>query len=319
MKKLTFIFGMAVILMISACGGSSNNDAKQDNNSENQVVYNSDDGILQCTLPSDWKANGEGPNGMKMYGSIYKWSSGDIYKDIKHDYGFAPIDEVHQIEVDGLPALTIKEKFQQNEEKIKRTWLVYNGSDIIEIVVQAPTANWDDDIANSIISAVKINKRAENVELPKEVAKEKKSKLVKPESFPEEYFNSIEDVFSSEQLLSDSGIDNTIALLKEVQSMETANMEGLDEVKKTAMLDSLATNYGFKSFDAAVNDNLVPALLNASILTMTTGKESTKVGDYDFIKDFINQNRVSLADLKYTYDNWDKVKELELYTTINGK
>ncbi len=317
MKKITLFMSLTALLILSACGGNSGNATNKDSgqNQSKSVIYKSSEGILTCTLPSDWKSNGNGPDNFKMYGGIYKWSSKDIYKDIKHNYGFEPIDKVTKVQVDGLPALTIKEKFMQNVEKIKRTWMVYNGIDIIEIVVQSNTANWNDNVAKNIISKVKINKRAKNVTLSKSAEKDNnKNNYIKPQSFPEEYFKSIQGVFSSKKLLNENNINNGISMFKEIQNIDTTNMHGQSDEQMTKLFDNIAAKYGFSDLNNAINQTVTPAFLSVSILSMSSRVQSGKFGNYDFIKDFIRQNPISYDDLKFSYDNWDKIMELVTLT-----
>jgi hypothetical protein len=137
---------------------------------------------------------------------------------------------------------------------------------------------------------------------------ETKSKYVKPTDFPEKLFSDLSDVLSDKSFLNISTLNNTIEIFSELQNINT--LKDLSEEIKKAKLDSIIKSFEYSSLDDLMNKSVQPVLLSASILTIVSDIDPDKNVENSFIKDFLSQNPVSLNDLKFTYENWDKVMKL---------
>ncbi|NOR45331.1 MAG: hypothetical protein GQ534_07060 [Candidatus Delongbacteria bacterium] len=248
MKKFIVLLLVVILsVLFLGCGGDSSKgktEKVKEQNSEEKILnqYTSKDGVITAKLPDGWNNKGKGPDNYSMYAYVSD-NTGDIHKDIKtFDYQ-EQLDEVQEIKVDELPALTVKRKFMQREEMIGRTWLVYNGFDIIEVVVQSNTATWNDGIADQIISLIKINKRSENVTMPKPI---EEKRYIRPESFPVsiEKFN---DYYSNEAVFTVDKIKqstNIYIALKDLQN------KGLSEEAAKVVSDSIYAANGLEDLRA---------------------------------------------------------------------
>jgi hypothetical protein len=169
--------------------------------------------------------------------------------------------------------------------------------------------------ADDLKRAVKEQKKMlKNMLSKKEVEKQAKttsnsnSKYVKPADFPEKLFADLSDVLSDKSFLNDRTLNNTIEILSELQNIN--NMKGLSEEAKKIKSDRIIKSFEYYSIDDLMNKSVKPAVLSASILTMANDIDPDEKIGGPFFKDFLSQNPVSLHDLKFTYENWDKVVKL---------
>lgn len=164
-----------------------------------------------------------------------------------------------------------------------------------------------DDLKKTMEDQKKMVKDMRSEETIEKQAKTK-SKYVKPTDFPEKLFANLSDVLSDKSFLNDSTLNNTIKILSELQSIN--NMKDLSEEAQKAKSDSIIKSFEYYSIDDLMNKSVSPAVLSASILTMANDIDPDKNIEGSFFKDFLSQNPVSLNDLKFTYENWDKVLKL---------
>ncbi len=313
MKNLALLFIIVSFLGLFSCGDGSEdkskNEEEQSTNNNIADEYSAADGLITANLPEEWKNDGTGPDSFKLYSYIMD-NTGDIHKDIIDNYAEL-LDEVKEVNVDGLPALTKKEKFQQNQEMISRTWLVYNGIDIICIVVQSYTENWDDNVADNILSQIKINKRKGNVSLPESI---EKAKFIRPESFPETIAESFNEHYvNNPTILSIENIDKSAKIFLALKGLGKENLNYSDDVSKL-VIDSVVNANGLENsqvFLETIKVSFVSFdLINAftELKKIDKDSESYKTS-YDIIKSMIIQTEVNKEDILFVYNNWDTCKK----------
>ncbi len=162
--------------------------------------------------------------------------------------------------------------------------------------------------AKDMQKVIEESKKTEKEEEEKEEAQSSKSDFVKPDAFPEETFAELTEVLSNNSKLDETKINKTLQLFDDINGK--AGLEGLGEEAKKAKIDSIAKQYDFASLDDAITGTIQPALLSATFLTLISKTEG-KTGSEEMLKAFLSQNPISLQDLKFTYDNWDKVMLLQ--------
>ncbi len=293
-----------------SCGSGSEDKAKnEEEQSTDHTEYSSKSGIVTANLPDGWKNDGTGPDSFTLYSYIMD-NTGDIHKDIIDDYAEL-LDEVKEVKVDGLPALTKKEKFQQNQEMISRTWLVYNGTDIICVVVQSEKEKWDDKVASDILKRIKINKRGANVSLPEPV---EEKRFIRPESFPEELAESFKEHYANNsKTLSIENLEKSTNIYLALKEIGKENLDNIDEASKL-VVDSLAKVNGFEDSKVFMNTIKISftafSIINAftELKKIESGSESYKMS-YDMIKSIIIQTEICKEDMQFVYNNWDICKE----------
>src|SRR6056297_351118 len=203
MKKLPLIITIAALAMFSACGGGDSSDnSKQDKQEEKseQTDFLARDGLITGDIPEKYTIEGEGINAdgdHRLY--IIIDNDSEFYESMEYDYA-EMLDENKETEIDGLPAITNKRKYQANGDMIARSWLVYNGIDQILITVQAPAENWNDAVAEDMVSYLKITERGDDVRLP---VKKEAEKHIRPDEFPEAGVDVFADAYSDELHLSE--------------------------------------------------------------------------------------------------------------------
>lgn len=308
MKKTAIIitvFAFLSILVIS-CGSDKSNDSSQEQDkAENSSVKAFSDQYLSVDLGDDWTVSEYGAHN-RTY-SIFSFkvdSKGNIYDDFNKDH--EQVGEVSETTVDGMPAITRLQKFMQNSMKKGRVWLIYDGTNVISFNVAADENKFDDAMAQSIATKVKILNKGQNVKLPTS----KKAEFSKPDTFPEETINKLGDALSDNNLLTEETINKAMAVLK------TMGQTNKEELKGNAA-DSIASQYGFSGLNDMLDKTLKPAITCATILNMIKNSKGQKTDATEFLKDFVSQNQVSVADLKFTYAHWDLV--MKLYAVSNKK
>ena len=162
--------------------------------------------------------------------------------------------------------------------------------------------------AKDMQKVIEESKNAEKGKEEKKEAQRSKSDYVKPDAFPGETFAKLKEVLSDNSKLDETKLNKTLRLFDDIN--DQAGLEGLSEEGKGAKIDSIAKQYDFASLDDAITGTIQPALLSATILTLVTKTEG-KTGSEQMLKAFLSQNPISLQDLKFTYDNWDKVMLLQ--------
>ena len=280
-----------------SCGNGSNEENKDEQNDNVTGEYTSEDGLITAKLPNGWNNDGTGPNTFKVYSYIME-NTGDIHKDIVSDY-LELLDEVKEVKVDNLPALTKKEKFQQNKEMISRTWLVYNGTDIICIVVQSEEPQWDDNVAKNIASLIKINKRKDNVKLPAPIEKEK---YIRPESFPELVAESFKDYYLDKPaILSVENIEKSLKIYIVLKELGKEKINYEDEAQM-AVLDSIVTANGLENSEVFIKTIKIAYvafdLINgfSKLDKLETDTESYKIS-FEILKSMIEQTKICKEDI----------------------
>jgi len=320
MKKTTLIFvGIALaILLLPSCGNSNKQSETNSSNTKDtkqvseKKVFETEN--ISVRLDNDWTITSSGAQNNDDY-SVFSFivnSSGNIYNDFNND--LEQIGEVTETTIDGMPAITRKQKFQQNETKLSRVWLIYNGENVLSFNVAAPENIFDDKVAKSIASKVKILHKGKNVQLPVDG----KSKYMKPEIFPKNTINKFKDVLSSDNSLTIDLMNNAIKTLSALQSIDETKIANLSKDEKMAIADSIYSSHGFANIDEMLDKTLKPTIICATILTMIDKKKTDENVMVPFLKDFISQNEVSFEDLKFTYDNWDLVMKLDKLAEKNN-
>ncbi|MFP4664796.1 MAG: hypothetical protein ACLFM1_10250 [Bacteroidales bacterium] len=317
MKRFPLIITIFTLAMFSACGGGeSSDDSKQEKqqgkDKAEQTDFSAKGGLITGDIPDKYTIEGEGiraDGDHKLY--IMIDNDRDFYKIM--EYGHAEIlDENTETDVNGLPALTNKHKYQANGDMIARTWLVYNGIDQIQITVQAPAENWDDAVADDLISHIKINEREDNVNLP---VKKEDEKHIRPDEFPEAGVDVFAEAYSDEQHLSKEFIQKIMETYIALQEMEadTSNMaaEDIGNMKDSIMQDA----YGWES-DQDFYKGLGYCLSAYDFMTDYASLQDmdAESDDYKIMKDIMmtatKQMGFSKADVRFVYDNWELCKEL---------
>ncbi|RLD70756.1 MAG: hypothetical protein DRJ10_20055 [Bacteroidetes bacterium] len=313
MKNLALLFMVVFFLGLFSCGSGSEDKAKneEEQSTDNTAgEYSDADGVVTGNLPDGWKNDGTGPDSFKLYSYIMD-NTGDIHKDIVTDDWVDLLDKVKEVNVDGLPALTKKEKFQQNKEMISRTWLVYNGTDIICVVVQSEKEKWDNHVASDIIARIKINKRKGNVSLPEPV---EKAKFIRPELFPETIAESFNEHYANNSaILSIENIDKSAKIFLALKELGKENLNYSDDASKL-VIDSVVNTNGLEDSQvfletikvSFVSFDLIKAFME--LKKIEKDSESYKMS-YDIIKSMIIQTEVNKEDILFVYNNWDTCKE----------
>ena len=309
MKKQTFLFVLILSVFMWSCGGSTDEEATSDENTEQGGSYAAIDGLITAEMPDDWTKDGKGPNTFKIYSYLMDEGS-DMHKDIIHDYGFPVIDEVAEVKVDGLPALTLKEKFSQNKEMIGRTWLIYNGTVVINVTVQSEEANWDDAVAKKMIALVKVSQREANVKLPKPMEEEQ---FILPESFPEDLIAQFDEHYSENPVLTLESVQASIAIHKVLKDSEEQTNALSDEQKKE-FVETTVTSNGFQNTDEYVKIGVITSTCFQLIKSLEGLKDIDESSvdyklSYDVLQSIITQGNINKDDIRFVYDNQEISKE----------
>ena len=311
MKKLAMIVGLSLIFALYSCGvGDSKkeekNAGKAQSSSAKTVTFSTK--YLSIELPSGWVVSQYGAHnaeGFSIFSFIAGSSGGDLRDGFNKDHEV--ISEDTETTVDGLPAVTRKQKYMQNEVKILRTWIIDDGKNLISFNVAAPEKVFNDDKANELVKKVIVTNHYDT-----NSGEEKTSnKMAKPAEFPQKTFNEISDIFSENAVLSDEKIANAVKALKALKGFEGT----VDDNRGMAIADSVAKANGVDNFEELTTKILPTAYTAVTVLKLMEETESynndvKRNMAMDMIKGFVTQNNISAADLKYTYDNWDKVAEL---------
>ena len=309
MKKLTLIltiFSLSVILW--SCGGdkSDKTTSEQTEKTDNATTKIFSNKYLSVELTGNWTISKYGASNDEKYSlfSFKEENTSNIYDAFNKD--FEQIGDITETTVDGMPAVTRIQKFMQNEMKTSRVWLIYDGVNIISFNVAAPEKIFDDEIAKSIVSKVKILNKGQNVELPTK----EKSEFVKPTEFPEQTLNDLKDVLIEDSFLSKTIIQNALKTFTALQDYDTLKVQDLNKEARMTIADSAANANEFSNINEVFNKVLKPSLTCATVLSMIEKDNSQNKINSIFLKDFLSQNKLSYADLKCTYENWDLIMEL---------
>lgn len=146
-----------------------------------------------------------------------------------------------------------------------------------------------------------------------EAKAESGSEFVKPDEFPSVLFENVSDALSDESKLNEEDFDKALQMFAALAAIDSASVAGYSEEEKNAYSDSIANVFGFENFDEAVNTNIKPMMLSATIITMFGNQSADNKPSEEMIKDFLSQNPVSLDDLKFTFNHWDKLSEIQKY------
>ncbi len=146
-----------------------------------------------------------------------------------------------------------------------------------------------------------------------EAKAESGSEFVKPDEFPSALFENVSDALSDESKLNEEDFDKALQMFAALAAIDSASVAGYSEEEKNAYSDSIANVFGFENFDEAVNTNIKPMMLSATIITMFGNQSADNKPSEEMIKDFLSQNPVSLDDLKFTFNHWDKLSEIQKY------
>ncbi len=307
-KGHMIILAFSAVLIMYSCGGNKEGAKKetaQQVTIKKSVTFTNQ--YLSIELPGDWKVSQYGAHnneGLSIF-SFKAGNSGDNMKDA-FNKDHEPIGEIEETTVDGLPALTRKQKFMQNEMKISRVWLIDDGRNIISFNVAAAENVFNDKKAQKLVEKVKVkNHYTDNNQ------KAQKASMVKPNDFPQKTVIEIADIFSQNTVLNDESIEKSIKAFKILKKFNGQ----VDESRKTAIADSILKANGIDDFEKITTQVIPVAFSSLSILKLMEKAESSDNEiehnmAVDMIKSFITQNNVSEADLKYTFNNWDKVLEL---------
>ncbi|MDA3911238.1 MAG: hypothetical protein PF448_07775 [Bacteroidales bacterium] len=321
-KLLLFIFFASTLSLILSCGGETS-DKKSDDETktENQEAkLSAKDGLVTAELPSEFKARGEGIDAAdehRLYVMID--NEREFYKIMEYDYAEI-LDPNKETKIDGLPALTNKYKYQANGDMIARTWLIWNGIDQIQITVQAPAENFDDELANKLIGLIKINEREGELVLPE--PKEEARHIV-PETFPEDGIMLFEEYFSKDVVLDLEKIANAMSFFDAMVNIDSTDIAD-EEMEQTEFLNNLAKEYGLDNYaqfeQITMSSNGAYSLMHSfnEIQTLDEESEDYKF-TYDIIKSFIEQSKLSYEDIKFVFDEWDQVKRFVLQLENNKK
>ena len=309
MKKLTLIltiFSLSVFLW--SCGGdkSDKTNSEKTEKTENTKTKTFSNKYLSVELTGDWTISKSSAKNSAQY-SLYSFkeeNTSNIYDAFNKD--LEQIGDITETTVDGMPAVTRIQKFMQNDMKTSRVWLIYDGVNIISFNVAAPEKIFDDKIAKSIVAKVKILNKGQNVKLPTK----EKSEFVKPAEFPEQTLNNLKDVLVKDSFLSETIIQNALKTFTTLQDYDTLKVHDLNKEARMAIADSIARLNGFDNVNVMFTKVLQPSLTCATVLGMIEKGGSQDNTNLMFLKDFLSQNKLSYADLKCTYENWDLIMEL---------
>ena len=306
MKKLVFIFAIALTsLFFASCGESDNVEQTKETEKTGPNIYQGE--YLSFELGEDWNTSPNSAHNTKTGYSIFSfgvYSSGDIHNDFLADH--EQIGEVTETVVDGMPALTRLQKYKQKEMRIGRVWLIYNGTDIISFNVDAPEKEFDDEVAQEIITKVKVINKGENVKFPE---KEKKT-YFRPEKFPEEILNNFSEYLATDVILTEENVKNAIVLMDTLKNLDTTGISALSEEQKDALADSINQAYGFDNTQNMVDLTYKPIMSSIVFLALFENHDDNNTVADELIIDMLKQNSVSKEDIRFTYDNWDLITEL---------
>lgn len=298
MKKLTLVLFIISSLVLFSCNkGNSSKEVSE--NIENTGTENYSSEYLNVDLGKDW------PEYEKDGYAVFSFevdSSGNIYNDFNQD--LEQIGDVTETTVDGMPAITRLQKFMQNELLLSRVWLIYDGKNMFSFNVSAPEKIFDDKVAKSIVSKVVILNKGKNVTLPVE----EENKYKKPDIYPVAIMDTLQEVLSSDALLSVENVNNSIKALTAMQNIKDADNLSQENLKE--MSDKIYTSCGFTDIEDLVNTTLKPATFSATIFTMIKNSEPDNSGIAAILKGILSQNNISSADLKFTYEHWDLIMKL---------
>ncbi len=313
MKKLiTIVLFASALSFLLSCGGNSNGEkdtSDSDTKTEKQENKLSiKDGLITAVVPEEFQIRGEGIDAEGNH-RLYVMIDNDreFYEIMEYDYAEI-LDPNKETKVDGLPALTNKHKFQANGDMIARAWLVWNGIDQIQITVQAPAENFDDEIANSLIELIKISERDGEPTLPEPV---EEARHIVPEVFPENGIMLFEDYLSQDVVLDIEKIANAMKFFDAMISMDSTDIS--EEKPEMEVLDELAVENGLDDFaqfeQIVMSSNAAYSLMHSfnDIQNLDTESDDYKM-TYDIIKSFIEQSKLSYDDAKFVFEEWDHVK-----------
>ncbi|HKK68390.1 MAG TPA: hypothetical protein VJ946_09260 [Bacteroidales bacterium] len=316
MKKLPLIITIAALAMFSACGGGDSSDnSKQDKQEEKseQTDFLARDGLITGDIPEKYTIEGEGINAdgdHRLY--IIIDNDSEFYESMEYDYA-EMLDENKETEIDGLPAITNKRKYQANGDMIARSWLVYNGIDQILITVQAPAENWNDAVAEDMVSYLKITERGDDVRLP---VKKEAEKHIRPDEFPEAGVDVFADAYSDELHLSEELIQRCMDTYNGIHDLtvDTVGMSGEEMQHLTDSLmndvynwEDVKTYYTSMGYCLGAYDFMTDY---ASLQEMDAESDEYKVMK-DIMMSATKQMGFSKADVRFVYDNWELCKELD--------
>jgi hypothetical protein len=324
MKHLTLTtILVGLIFLFSSCGGGKQENQAKTNTKEDQSElrnFTAQSGlIIGENIPESYTIE---PTRIVAAGDIRLWTmidnDRDFYKIMEYDYAEI-LDPNKETKIDGLPALTNKHKYQANGDMIARTWLIWNGIDQIQITVQAPAENWDDNIAEDLISYIRITEREGEPTLPK--PKEDPKHIV-PTVFPEEGIMLFETHLSKDAILTTKKIENAMRFFEAMISIDSTDYANNEEIDHQAVLNQLAKENGLKDYTSfeqiTMSSNAAYSLMHSFNDIMEMDKESEDYNfTYDITKSFIEQANLSYSDIRFVYDNWESVKpfvkQLEAY------
>jgi len=316
MKKIfLFILFASTLSLILSCGGETS-DKKSDNETktENQETKLSvKDGLVTAIVPEEFQVRGEGIDAEGDH-RLYVMIDNDreFYKIMEYDYAEI-LEPNKETKVDGLPALTNKHKYQANGDMIARTWLIWNGIDQIQITVQAPAENFNDEIVNSLIELIKINKKEGDPVLPEP---KEEARHIAPELFPEDGIMLFETYFSKDVVLDVEKIANAMQFFDAMVSLDSTDISE-DEAEQGEVLNNLAKEYGLDNYaqfeQITMSSNAAYSLMHSfnEIQTLDAESDDYKF-TYDIIKSFIEQSKLSYDDVKFVFEEWDQVKPFVL-------
>jgi hypothetical protein len=316
MKRIhLFILIASTASLLLSCGGETSDKESKDETktekSENKLSIK--DGLITANVPDEFQVSGKGIDAENDHRLYVRFDNDtEFYKLMEYDYAEI-LDPNKETKVDGLPALTNKHKYQANGDMIARTWLVWNGIDQIIITVQAPAGNFEDDIANSLIELIKINKREGEPVLPEP---KEEARHIAPETFPEDGIMLFEEYFSKDVVLDVEKIVNAMEFFDAMVSLDSTDISE-DEAEQKEVLNNLAKEHGLDNYaqfeQITMSSNGAYSLMHSfnDIQELDAESDDYKF-TYDIIKSFIEQSKLSYEDIKFVFDEWDQVKPFVL-------
>ena len=311
MKQIAvwLLVGLFIVFAQSCGGNDETGHAEEKQDPKESGTFSAEGGLVTADVPDQYRVEGArilAEGDIRLYIRIVNDS--EFYKIM--EYGHAEIlDKNKETEVDGLPALTNKHKYQTNQEMIARTWLIWNGIDQIHITVQAPAENWSDEVAEDLITYIKINEREAGLELP--VQKEKAAHIV-PEAFPEEGVMLFEDSLSQEVVLDVDTLSRVMRFFEAMVNLKESDIED-PEAGQEAALNELAVEYGLADYSefeqVTMSSNGAYTLMHSfvEIQELEEGSEAYKFTS-EIIKSVIQQAELSYQDIRFVFDEWEHVK-----------
>ncbi|MEA1874650.1 MAG: hypothetical protein U9N51_09535 [Bacteroidota bacterium] len=311
MKKLfLFILIASTASLLLSCGGkTSEKESKEKTKTEKQENQLSlKDGLITANVPDEFQVSGEdiiAEGDHQLYVMID--NDTEFYKIMEYDYAEI-LNPNKETKVDGLPALTNKYKYQANGDMIARTWLIWNGIDQIQITVQAPAENFDDELANKLIKLIKINKQEGEPVLPEP---KEEVRHIAPETFPEDGIMLFEEYFSEDIVLDVEKIVNAMEFFDAMVSLDSTDIS--EEKPKMEILDELAVENNLENYaqfeQIIISSNAAYSLMHSFEDIQELDNESADYKmTYDIIKSFIEQSKLSYDDVKFVFEEWDQVK-----------